>query len=213
MTSTTFPAPPLRRTCSAVDPELWALVHQRLTLMNREDLHAIVVALVVSSGNRTCVIICCYVNMSMLKWNPEETCVQMAESHGKAKAAMNQRAMDKPAAADGVTDGYAQHSKWPQHLPGPHRCVRGIDQAWLLTNREDLYEIVVLQVVPITRCTTMQAYHFVDESMLKRNSEETHHYTAHCSVLRRRSTGLCPRDRRLQRGSFDNGQPQDMRNP
>ncbi|KAL3203683.1 hypothetical protein MRX96_053206 [Rhipicephalus microplus] len=137
--------------------------------MYREDSQAIVVALMVSSGNRTCVLICCYVNMSMLKWNPEETCVQIVESYGKAKAAMNQRAMDKPSVADGVTDGYVQHSKWPQHLPGPHRCVRGVDQALLLTKCEDLYEIVVLQVVPITRCTTMLGYHFVNESMLKRN--------------------------------------------
>ncbi|KAH8022541.1 hypothetical protein HPB51_025104 [Rhipicephalus microplus] len=178
MASITLLSTPLRRICSAMDPELWVLINQWLELMNCEDLHAIVAALVVSSTARTCVLICFYTNDSLLKQNGEETCVHLAASHGKANAAMDLRAMHKPAAADGITDGCAQHLNWPLHFPGTYRCAQSVDQALLLMNREDIYRIVGTQVVANTRCTIWIAYHFVDESMLKRSPEETHHYTA-----------------------------------
>ncbi|KAL3194314.1 hypothetical protein MRX96_016441 [Rhipicephalus microplus] len=182
MASITLPSPTLRRIGSAMDPELWVLINQWLELMNREDLHAIVFALVVSSTARTCVLICFYTNDSLLK-RREETCIQLVASHGKANVAMDLRAMDlramdKPAAADGITNGCAQHLKWPQHFPGAYCCAQSVDQALLLMNREDLYRIVGAQVVANTRCTTGLAYHFVDESMLKRSPEVTHHYSA-----------------------------------
>ncbi|KAH8022545.1 hypothetical protein HPB51_025108 [Rhipicephalus microplus] len=176
--STTFPAQPFRRTCSAADLELWVLINQWLELMNREDFHAIRVALFVSSTCRNCVFICFHTNVSTLKWNGEETCVQLAAYHNKAKAAMDLLTINKIAAADGITDGYAQPSKGPQCLPCPRRCGQGIDQALLFTKRENLYKHVGVQVVPNTRCPTVLTYHFIGESMLRRNPEQTHHYTA-----------------------------------
>ncbi|KAL1475872.1 hypothetical protein MTO96_019096 [Rhipicephalus appendiculatus] len=136
MASTTLPTSPLRRTCSATDPELRALINQRLALMNREDLYVIVVALVVSSTGRTCVLTYCYASDGMLNRNGEETYVQIAASHGNAKVTVDLHAMDQLAAAGGIPKGDARHSKWPQHLPGPHRFVRGVNQAVLLMNRE-----------------------------------------------------------------------------
>ncbi|KAL1475870.1 hypothetical protein MTO96_019094 [Rhipicephalus appendiculatus] len=197
MASTTLPTSPLRRTCSAMDPELRALINQRLALMNREDLYVIVVALVVSSRGRTCVLIYCYVSDGVLKRNGEETCLLTAASHGNAKVTVDLRAMDQLAAAGGITMVDARHWKWPQHLPGPHRFVRGVNQAVLLLNREGLYGIVLAQVVSNTRCTTVLAYHFADHSMLKWNPGETSQCIA--ASLWRRPSGLCPGERRLQR--------------
>ncbi|KAL3194316.1 hypothetical protein MRX96_016443 [Rhipicephalus microplus] len=48
MASITIPALPLTNTCSSLDPEIWALMNQRLALMNRKDLYVIVVTLLYS---------------------------------------------------------------------------------------------------------------------------------------------------------------------
>ncbi|KAL3180776.1 hypothetical protein MRX96_037202, partial [Rhipicephalus microplus] len=76
----------------------------------------------------------------------------------------------------GITKGDAQHTKLSRHLLSPHRCVRGVNQVVFQVNHEDRYDITVVHVIPNTRRTTTLAFHFVDDSMLKRNPKETCHY-------------------------------------
>lgn len=182
MASTTLPAPPLRRTCSASDPELRTLVNQWLALTNREELYVIVLAMVVPRTGRTCVLTYCYPSDSMLERNGEETCLQIAASHGNANVAVDLRAMDQRAAAGGITKGDAPRSKWPQHHPVQHRCVRGVNQAVLLMKR-DLYGIVFAQVVSNMKHTTAHTYHFADDSMLKQGPQDSHKYIAASSGI------------------------------
>ncbi|KAL1436111.1 hypothetical protein MTO96_010856 [Rhipicephalus appendiculatus] len=160
MASTTLPTSHLRRTCSAMGPEQRALINQRLALMNREDLYVIVVVLVVSSTGRTCVLTYCYASDGMLKRNGEETCLQVAASHGKAKVTADMGAVDQLAAAGSIPKSKARHSKWPQHSPGPHRLVRGINQGGIADESAKTY--------------TGSSW----RSMLKRNPEETSQYSA-----------------------------------
>ncbi|KAL1436113.1 hypothetical protein MTO96_010858 [Rhipicephalus appendiculatus] len=56
-----------------------------------------------------------------------------------------------------------------------------VNQPVLLMVREDLYAIVVALVVTNTCCTRVLTYYFVDDSMLKRNAEETRHYISESS--------------------------------
>ncbi|KAL3235397.1 hypothetical protein MRX96_048336 [Rhipicephalus microplus] len=154
---------------------VWALVHSRLVLINCEDLYAILVSQVVSSAGSTCILTCCNTSDNIRKCKGQERCPHNAASNGKAKAAVYLQAMVL-AAAGGITKGDAQHTKLSQHLLSPHCCVQGVNQVVFQVYHEDRYDITVVHVIPNTRRTTTLAFHFVDDSMLKRNPKETCHY-------------------------------------
>ncbi|KAH8022266.1 hypothetical protein HPB51_023144 [Rhipicephalus microplus] len=143
--------------------------------MSCEDLYAILVPQVVSRTGSTCILTCWYTSDNIRKWKGVERCPHNAGSYGKAKAAVDLQAMDLPDAG-GITKGDAQHRKLSQHLLSPHRCVRGVNQVVFQVNHEDRYDIAWVHVVPNTRRTTTLAFHFVGDSMLKRNPKETCHY-------------------------------------
>ncbi|KAH7948646.1 hypothetical protein HPB51_028425 [Rhipicephalus microplus] len=113
----------------------------------------------------TCGLTCCYTSDCMLMRNGEYTCQQLATSHDRAKVTVHLRAMDQPAAAGGITKGDVRYSKWRQHLPGPHRYVRGVNQAVLLFNHKYLHGIFVAQVNLSTRRTAMLTYHPLKDSL------------------------------------------------
>lgn len=165
-----------------MDPEIWARVNQWVVL-NREDLYLIAVALVGSDTRCTCSLTYYFAHGSIPKRNDEDTSKHIAASHGNAKAANDLRAMDQPAAAGGITKGEGRPSERPQHLPGPCRCARGVNHAVLLMNLEDLYAIVVALVISNAGCTCALTYYFGNDSMVKRNAEETRQcITASCGV-------------------------------
>ncbi|KAL3252837.1 hypothetical protein MRX96_054748 [Rhipicephalus microplus] len=164
-------------------PSYGRLSTDGLALTNREELYVIVIALVVPRTGRTCVLTYCYHRDNMLERNGEETCLQIAASHGNAKVTIDLRAMDQRAAAGGITKADAPRSKWCQHHPVQHRCVRGVNQAVLLMKRENLYGIVLAQVVSNMKHTTAHTYHFADDSMLKQGPQDSHKYVAASSGI------------------------------
>ncbi|KAL3194625.1 hypothetical protein MRX96_016086 [Rhipicephalus microplus] len=96
----------------------------------------------------------------MLKRNGEKTWLRVAACHVNVKVTIDTCALHQPAAVGGITKvdartlKMAPASSWPTSL-----CTR-VKEAFLLMNHEDLYGIVVAQVVSITRCTTVSACDF-----------------------------------------------------